>query len=176
MADFEVITEGKINNNTTNNISFTSIPQTYQHLEVTFSWRSYATTGDVYVYARLNGKTGTEYATAGFILLDSQSSILRYTAYEDTEAFGNAGTMAASDSGAGAFSAATMMIPNYTDTSQHKLMMTRGAQGQGSTADGMTFAVCSSVSDTAAVTQLDVYPYTGHYASGTTYMLAGYKG
>ena len=174
MADFEIIEEGNISNNTTNNISFTSIPQTYQHLEVTFSWRSYATTGDLYVYARLNGETGTQYAESGFILLES-GSILRFTAYQDAATSGTAGTMAASDYGAGAFSAASMIIPNYTDTTQHKLMMTRGGQGQGSTAEGLTYAVISSVSDTAAVTQLDVFPYTGHYASGTSYMLAGYK-
>jgi len=174
MADWEVIEEGKISNNTTANLVFSSIPQTYQHLEITVSWRSYATTGDVWMQFRMNGVTGSEYGSAGWLSPEG-GTVLRYTAWEDAEAIGQCGTMAASDYTAGAFSAATMIVPNYTDTSQHKLMMSRGAQGQGSTSDGMSWAVVGGISTTSAVTEIDLYPYTGYYASGTSYMLAGYK-
>ena len=123
---------------------------------------------------RMNGETGSKYGSAGWISPES-GTVLRYTAWEDVEAFGQCGTMAASDYATGAFSAATMFVPNYTNTSEYKLMMSRGAQGNASTVDGLSFAVVGGISTTSAVTEIDLYPYTGYYASGTSYMLAGYK-
>ena len=176
MADFEVIQEGKISNNTTANIVFGTIPQTYQHLEITLSWRSYATSGDVWMQSRMNGETGSEYGSAGWISPSGAGAVVRYTAWEDGETLGQCGTMASSGYTAGAFSVATFIVPNYTDTTQHKVMMCRGAQGSGDFIDGMSWAVVNGISDTSAVTEIDLYPYTGYYASGTSYMLAGYKG
>ena len=180
MADVEIITEGKISNSTTNNIQFTSIPQTYQHLEITVSWRSDAGTGDVYPYFQMNGKTGSEYGSAGWVsAAGSSAAVTRVTQYEDYANSGYCGIMASSGFTTGAFSVATMIVPNYTDTSQHKIMMSRGAQGRGGSIDGMSFALVGGVSDTAAVTQIDLLSWppggTDYYASGTSYMLAGYK-
>lgn len=175
MADWEVIQQSKISNNTTGNIVFGTIPQTYQHLEITLSWRSYATVGDIWMQFRMNGETGSKYGSAGWISPES-GTVTRYAAYENAETFGQCGTMAASDYTTGAFAVATMIVPNYTDTSQYKLMMTRGAQGSGSSIDGSSFALVSGISTTSAVTEIDLSPYTGYYASGTSYMLAGYKG
>lgn len=181
MADFEIITEGKISNSTTNNIQFSSIPQTYQHLEITVSWRSHAGTGDVYPYFRMNGETGGKYGSAGWVgTAASSGSVTRVTQYENVATSGYCGIMASSGFTTGAFATATMIVPNYTDTSQYKIMMTRGAQGVGSSIDGMSYALVGGVSTTSAVTQIDLLSWppagTAYYANGTSYMLAGYKG
>ena len=181
MADWEVIEEGKISNSTTNNIQFAAIPQTYQHLEITVSWRSHAGTGDVYPYFQMNGETGSKYGSAGWVsAAGSSGAVTRVTQYENIANSGYCGVMASSGFTAGAFAVATMIVPNYTDTSQHKLMMTRGAQGRGGFIDGMSFAMVGGVSTTSAVTQIDLISWppggTAYYASGTSYMLAGYKG
>ena len=177
MADFEIITEGKISNSTTNNIQFSSIPQTYQHLEITVSWRSDTGTGDVYPYFRMNGETGAKYGSAGWVgTAASSGSVRRVTQYENVATSGYCGIMASSGFTTGAFSVSTMIVPNYTDTSQYKIMMSRGAQGHGSSIDGMSFAFVGGVSTTSAVTQIDLLAWSGNYANGTSYMLAGYKG
>lgn len=178
MADFEIITEGKISNSTTNNIQFSSIPQTYQHLEITVSWRSHANTGDVYPYFRMNGETGSKYGSAGWVgTAASSGSVTRVTQYENVGTKGYCGIMASSSFTTGAFALVTMIVPNYTDTSQYKIMMSRGAQGKGSSIDGMSYALVGGVSTTSAVTQIDLLALgSNKYASGTSYMLAGYKG
>ena len=181
MADWEVIQEGKISNSTTNNIQFAAIPQTYQHLEITVSWRSHAGTGDVYPYFQMNGETGSKYGSAGWVSTSlSSGAVSRVNQFENAAVSGYCGLMASSGFTAGAFAVATMLVPNYTDTSQYKLMMSRGAQGAGSFIDGMSYALVGGVSTTAAVTQIDLLSWppagTDYYASGTSYMLAGYKG
>ena len=180
MADWEVITEGKISNSTTNNIQFTSIPQTYQHLEITVSWRSNAGTGDVYPYFQMNGETGGKYGSAGWVSGASSAAATRVTQFENVATSGYCGIMGSSGWPTGAFSQATMIVPNYTDTSQYKLMMTRGGMGSASSVDGQSYALVGGVSTTSAVTQIDLLSWppagTAYYASGTSYMLAGYKG
>ena len=179
MADWEVITEGKISNSTTNNIQFAAIPQTYQHLEITVSWRSHAGTGDVYPYFQMNGETGSKYGSAGWVSGASSAAAVRVTQYENIATSGYCGIMASSGFSTGAFAQANMIVPNYTNTSEYKLMMTRGAEGSASYVDGMSYALVGGVSSTAAVTQIDLLSWppggTAYYASGTSYMLAGYK-
>ena len=179
MADFEIITEGKISNSTTNNIQFSSIPQTYQHLEITVSWRSNAGTGDVYPYFQMNGETGSKYGSAGWVSGASSAAPVRVAQYENIATSGYCGIMASSGFSTGAFAQASMIVPNYTDTSQYKIMMTRGAEGSAGFVDGMSYALVGGVSTTAAVTQIDLLSWppcgTAYYASGTSYMLAGHR-
>ncbi len=180
MADWEVIEEGKISNSTTTDIEFAAIPQTYQHLEITVSWRSHAGTGDVYPYFQMNGETGSKYGSAGWSSPSASSgTVVRVSQWENIASSGYCGLMASSGFTTGAFSVATMIVPNYTDTSQYKLMMSRGAQGSGDFIDGMTFAHVGGVSTTAAVTQINLISWpsggSNYFANGTSYMLAGYK-
>jgi len=128
----------------------------------------------------MNGETGSTYGSAGWVSTSASSgAVSRVTQYENIATSGYCGLMASSGFTTGAFAVANMIVPNYTNTTEYKIMMSRGAQGSGDFIDGMSFALVGGVSTTSAVTQIDLLSWppggTDYYASGTSYMLAGYK-
>ena len=181
MADWEVITEGKISGSTTNTIDISSIPATYQHLEITISGRIDQSGSYVPVYSRFNGDSGANYAYAGWASTHTASHApFRNTAWMGTVADAFCGYATGNNLSSGGFSAMNLIIPNYAETVENKVMLSRGAQGAEDYTDGYTHAMTTGWSSTAAINQVEFYPYphagTVYWEAGTSYMLAGYKG
>tara|TARA_R110002020_G_scaffold189614_1_gene388838 strand:- start:618 stop:1160 length:543 start_codon:yes stop_codon:yes gene_type:complete len=180
MADWEIIAQGKVTGATTSNIDFTSIPGTYQHLEFTFSCRI-ENTNYTNVYCHLNGDTTSTYSESGWASTQTASHVpFRRTAWEGTSSNGMVGYAAGSNYSTGAFSALNVIIPNYAETGENKIMLSRGAQGGEDSTDGYTSAMATGWNNTAAITAATFFPYPSggsvYWTAGTSYMLAGYKG
>jgi hypothetical protein len=90
------------------------------------------------------------------------------------------GYAAGSNYTTGAFSALNMIIPNYTNTDDYKICLSRGAQGGEGSTDAYTSIMGTSWASTAAVTSVAFKPPswigTPYWTAGSSYMLAGYKG
>ena len=180
MADWEIIQQGKVTGATTSNLDFTSIPGTYQHLEFTFSGRieqiNYTN-----VYCHLNGDSGASYSYAGWASTQTSSgTVFSVGAYEGTAGNGMVGYAAGNNYTTGAFSALSVIIPNYAETGENKVLLSRGAQGSGDFIDGYSSAMATGWNNPAAITSATFYPYPSggsvYWTAGTSYMLAGYKG
>tara|TARA_B100001029_G_scaffold115850_1_gene95951 strand:- start:3156 stop:3698 length:543 start_codon:yes stop_codon:yes gene_type:complete len=180
MADWEVITQGKVIGATTSNLDFTLIPGTYQHLEFTISGRI-EQVNYTNVYCHLNGDSGANYSYAGWASTQSSSgAVFRTNAFEGTAGSGMVGYAAGNNYSTGAFSALSVIIPNYAETGQNKVLLSRGAQGSGGFIDGYTSAMATGFAYTTAITSATFFPYPSggsvYWTAGTSYMLAGYKG
>lgn len=180
MADWTIITQGIINNATTSDLTFSGIPGTYQHLELMVNWRAGHGTATVTPYFQLNGDSGSKYGSAGVYQMQDTSSgnPTRINQWASAANSGYCGHMPPDNATAGAFSTQQMIIPNYANTSEYKVVMTRGGMGQIDS-KGESYFVVGQFDSTAAVTSINLIDWpsggSNYFEQGTSYMLAGYS-
>jgi len=153
---------------TTSSITFSTIPTTYEHLQIRFyALNSGATTG-VYVRLRINGDTATNY-------------VQQFTYGNGGTAFSNAstglsffevgfipGTTAANMAGV-----SVIDFVDYLNTNKYKV--SRSIFGQDRNGAGACFFANGLWLSTAAINQIQLYPETNSFAAGTVAALYGLK-
>lgn len=149
-------------------ISFSSIDQTYKHLQLRIVSRMTDTGGSEPIYTRLNGNTGISYVRHS--LGGGGSSVnSTYTAATDVFRITTSGAGAP----ANAYGVAIVDILDYTNTSKNKTL--RWSQGYWSS--GADISLNSGLYlSTSAITSIQLQSIGLGFAAGSRVSLYGIKG
>ena len=164
MIPIETITVGA---GGSSSITFSNIPQSYEHLQVRYLSRNGSVTDTTYI--RLNSDTGSNYAfhmlrgdgsSATSIPAPSQTrSELPFTAYSGTTA--------------NTFGVGILDLLDYSNTSKYKTArILGGADLNGSGAVNFVSVLWQS---TSAVNTILIYPSTGSFSQYSHFALYGIK-
>jgi hypothetical protein len=155
---------------TTASVTFSAIPSTYTDLVLRLSTRTDLADTSVNVYTRFNGDTATNYSItrvanyAGGVDSARNSSQVRFTQAPWSE-----GTNLTADT----FANSEMYIPSYT-ASQNKPLSVFDAV-ENNAASAYVIATASLWRNTAAITSIQMLPYSGNFVSGSSFYLYGIK-
>jgi hypothetical protein len=153
---FESIATAIVGSGGTSSITFSSIPQTYKHLQLRGFARCTDATKDTNVYMQINGDTSSNYSQHG--LYGNGASALAYGVANETNppAFrvSSGGSSYASNFGVG-----VLDILDYTNNNKFKTIRSLTGHDENGTG-GHIFLFSTSWSSTSAVTSL--------YITGTT--------
>jgi len=187
MADWEIIEESVITGSTTFDISFTSIPSTYLHLELTASVQinsTQTTFGGNTMYMNWNGDTtGNHHGYTGWTrshYYDGAPS--NNSAYSGTTNYAEAAFCNTTACSATSWTNVWILIPNYTNTSTLKSAICRSLQGPTSSGTNAHTGIVNprifSGNQTSAISQINLFSdgSTRPFAVNTSFMLAGFKG
>ena len=153
------------------NVTFSSIPQTYKHLQIRALVRS--TTGaspENLAYIRFNGDSGSNYAhhfllgTGAVAASTGQASITSIPLIDSSNG----------DTLANVFAATVADILDYTDTSKNTTA--RSIAGLDTNGNGAVFLCSGLWMNTAAVTSITVVPEKTAFAEYSSIALYGIKG
>ena len=153
-------------------VTFSSIPQTYKHLQIRALARTTRNDASVdTVYLRFNGDTGNNYNVHTLLGSGSGSpSSAFYSAPTVLWGHSNTPTILAS---ANMFSASIIDILDYTNTS--KLTTTRTLGGADRNGDGTVELLSGLWRNTAAITSIRLFA-EGNFVNGSHFALYGIKG
>lgn len=153
------------------NVTFTSIPQTYTHLQLRMTGRG-AVAGVTYTYLKLrfNGVAGTSYSFHGTVSDGSTATSFGFTG----QSYAEGNYLAASTATTNVQGAIVMDILDYTNT--NKFTTVRSIGGTDNNGSGR-IAISSSVfQDATAISQILVATPGGeNFDNGTTIALYGIK-
>jgi hypothetical protein len=155
-------------------LSFTSIPATYQHLQIRGIYKdSYATASYGEMWVRFNNDSGTNYSYHD--LLGNGATVS--AAGNSTQ--GQMILQASSVNGvASTFGVVLMDIHDYASTSKYKTLRSMQGADRNSTATNPS-AVCLTSGlwqSTTAVNRVDLIRGTTSFAAGSTFALYGIRG
>ena len=131
MASWEAINSITVENDTTSTVTFTSIPQTFLHLEVTYSLTFNNNSGNV--WNKFNGNTGDHYRQTNYGV-ESAKYAYKYTSNDGALTAGHSYGSASNND----LSVCRYVIFDYTDTNKQKCM--QGYSTKTYTASGLTTA------------------------------------
>jgi hypothetical protein len=173
---YESIASSTVSGTTTGSVTFSSIPQTYSHLQLRVFARTLtvATTEAMYLYNFNNnsGSTGssTHYLTGDGATVYVGANLNQYSSY--------LGTMPAASALASTFGVSITDVLDYTNTNKNKTLRTLfGYDRNGAGELGLVGNVPLTLPGTAAVTTLTVALTGGNYfAAGSNMALYGIRG
>ena len=163
---YESIATVSVGSGGSSSISFTSIPSTYQHLQVRFLSKdgTGATTANVF-YALNSDTTNTNYrahylygdgGTAG--AGNEQTRVVSFSAGNTSSQFG----------------VGVLDVLDYANT--NKNTTTRALSGADANGSGLIVFSSSLWVNTSAVTTITMYPNSGNFAQYSSFALYGIKG
>lgn len=154
-------------NGTVSTYTFSSIPSTYQHLQIRVLGK---TAADTYFRVRINGDTGTNYS--------------RHSLYGDGTSAGTEGNAVALSSfpflgtnvnvGGTQPAAGIVDIHDYASTTKNKTI--RSFAGSDMNGSGEIKLASSLWNSTSAVNSVTIFTAGDNFATGTTIALYGIKG
>lgn len=154
-------------------IDLTSIPATYENLQLHFMGRGDTNAASMVLSLRVNGDTGGNYdrqVTGGNNATTTSASSMGQTSLAVT-------TVPAATATAGRAGVAIFDFPNYARTVFNKMILYRvghvSGTGAGNIDTGMDTGNWRS---TAAINQLTLIPSAGNFDTGTVVTLLGIKG
>lgn len=154
--------------------TFSSIPQTYKHLQIRGIGRtSRASLGDV-IYLRCNGDTGSNYRahvlwTNGTSLSSYDQGASTYMAFDTP--------LAGSSANTNVFGSFIIDIFDYTSTNKNKVVRILSGYDNNSTTSLGQISMCSGLwLNTAAITSLTLPVSFGSLDSNSSFALYGIKG
>jgi len=151
-------------------VSFTSIPSTYQHLQIRYIVRSTQASTETGINARLNSDTGSNYAWH-YLFGDGSSAASGAGA---TQTSLNLVNVAGGSATASAFAAGVLDVLDYANTSKYKtLRLLQGWDGNGSGRVNLSSGLWMS---TSANNAIEFYPSSGNWAQYSSFALYGIKG
>jgi hypothetical protein len=152
-------------------ITFSSIPSTYQHLQIRGIARNTDTGGSNIGNAiRLNSDTGTNYAT--HYLFGDGSSV--FAQGLTSNSFIAMGDMPTSGMLASTFATYITDILDYTNTNKNKTLKT--LSGFDRNGAGLTLLTSGVWLNTNAVSTVTLIPYGANFAQYSSFALYGIKG
>ena len=170
-GDYESIATVTVGSGGAADISFTSIPSTFQHLQIRGMGRSSAAgTGINGILAQLNGDTGSNYARHNLVGNGSSAS----STAASTTTFMVTGLAPNDGETANRFGVFVCDILDYKDTNKNTTIRTLiGIDLNGSGEVRLTSGLWAN---TAAITSIKLYPETGNFVQNSTIALYGIKG
>jgi hypothetical protein len=156
---------------TTASVTFSSIPQTFNHLRLVVIARSTQAAVNDNLIIRLNGDSGTNYCDQWSAVSNNVSS--PSAAVSQSQAI--LGNIAAASVSSLEFTFQEVVIPGYTSTAFHKQVCTifSGAVDQVAVANSLVMQVASRWLNTAAVNQIFLSPGNGSFPAGSAFYLYG---
>lgn len=149
------------------NIEFTSIPQTYTHLQIRAIGRSTFADNDLLVQYQLNGDTGTNYSEHAVYGTGASR-----TSYQNTNtSVPGAFRVTGASSTANSFGVGVMDILDYRNTNKFKT--SRCLIGHDQNGAGLIFLWSSNWRNTNAITSIKFFPSSGSFATNSTFALYG---
>jgi hypothetical protein len=173
-GDFEWIATGTTNTSSPS-ITFSSIPQTYKHLQIRgIGNASYGSNDYGALGIRFNSDTGTNYTRHGFRSNLGQSTPSHIALTGTTFASPTEGVFL--NSTASDWMGTNVIdILDYTATDKYKTA--RGISGVvWTSSSGMVMFGAGMWKNTAAVTSITVYQQNANWGTGTSFALYGLKG
>ena len=168
-TSYESIATVLVGSGGASDITFSSIPSTYKHLQIRYIGRNTSTSLDV--YAQFNADTGNNYRSH-YLTGDGSSASAGDIG---TQAFWNGGYTSGSSQSANVFGAAVIDILDYTNT--NKNTVTRTLTGWDNNGSGQLVLYSGLWINTAAVTSIKLYkPPSGTWAQHSSFALYGIKG
>jgi hypothetical protein len=152
-------------------VTFSSIPQTYTHLELRWISRTKDYSAEIsaaYVY--FNGSRSANYTLHG--LRGNGSAASAFGEANKSETFLLYGTGA--NAGSNTFGVGVTSILDYTNTSKNKTLRTLG--GYDNNGSGWSILSSGIIPVTAALTEMVITPQDGNFAQYTQFALYGVKG
>ena len=170
VGDYESIATTTVGSGGVADIEFTSIPSTYQHLQVRYLARGTFSGNEISLRMRLNSDTGNNYARH---LLEGEGA----TASAFATSSGNLmalGSVPADTGTASAFGAGVIDLLDYKDT--NKYTTSRTLNGQDRNGSGTINLASSLWMNTAAVTSITIFADSNNLAQYSSFALYGIKG
>lgn len=165
----------------TNTATFSSIPNTYKHLEIRWIGRSAATSSSLHeddLVLRINSDSGSNYVYH-YLLGESSGSGNVGASLSQTSIF--AGKLAENDAISNMFGAGTISIVDYASTTKNKTLssfmgINHNTIVSGSYA-GRVGIISSLWLNTSAITSITLFTNSGsNFVSGSTFALYGIRG
>lgn len=174
LGSYESIATVTVGAGGSSGITFSSIPQTYRHLQLRGLDQQYYGVNDRgYTAVRLNGDSGANYSRHQLWTTGSSAAAYASTA----NYYGYAGFSALIGPTAPRtlhFAANIIDILDYRDTTKYKTI--RGFGGQDFNGSGDVGIISSLWPNTAAVTSITIPNINGNFQQGSTYALYGIRG
>ena len=155
---------------TTASIEFTSIPQTYTHLQIRGILRGSSASTDLNVEVQFNSDTSANYSIHG--LYGTGSAAVSYGDVSSSN--GRAARITGASSSASMFGVMVTDILDYANTNKYKTMRT--ITGHDQNGSGLVFMNSSNWRSTSAITSIKLYPATGSFVQYSSLALYGIKG
>ena len=170
---FESISTVNVTGSSTTSISFTSIPNTYKHLQIRILTRGTVAQTEMQIMTQLNNDTGSNYAYHG--LRGDGSNPYSYGGNSVSNIYGMCRFSAASAT-TGNFGAGIIDILDYSSTSKNKTIRAiSGTDNNGST--GQIYFTSGLWLGTSAVSSIKFEVQDGGgFAINTSFALYGIKG
>lgn len=166
--DFELISTQVLSS--TQNVTFSSIPQGYKHLQLRVVARDATNAaGNTSGFMRFNGVTTSSYTQHG---LNSGGSTPSSFGSSSAQTAMYAGLIPSNSGGTSQFAGLIIDILDYTSTSKNKTMRSFSGISGASTDVGLYSGAYLS---TSALSQIDFYTTNG-FVSGSRFSLYGVRG
>ena len=161
-------------------ISFTSIPQTYKHLQIRgilkWDYSSNSSPDTSAVGVRFNGDSGTKYPYGTLTGAGNNANANAYASSAVTKGIGGYSVALNSHSThASMFAGVIIDIPEYANTNKYKTVMNFGGFDTNGGIARVSYG-SFAWADTAAITSIEVFPDYPNWATNTTLSLYGIKG
>jgi len=173
-GDFDWIATGTTNTSSPS-ITFSSIPQTYKHLQIRGIGNASGNSADFGALGvRFNGDTGAYYTRHG-LRSNVGGSTYSIVSLTGTTFTSPSEGVYLDSAGSTIMGTSVIDILDYTSTTKNKT--SRGLSGIVWTGSGgMVFFGSGLWRDTSAVTSLTLYQQNANWGTGTTFALYGLKG
>lgn len=168
-ADYESISTVNVSS-AVSSITFSSIPSTYQHLQIRALSRSDAA-GINQLFARCNSDTGNNYSTHG-LYTDGGGSAAGNASTSTSRM--SMGVHAGASTTASSFGGAVIDILDYTNTNKYKTV--RSLTGIDANGSGWLWYASGLWMSTSAISSLTFFPENGNFAQYSSFALYGIKG
>jgi len=173
-SSFESIATATVSNSTTSSITFSSIPSTYQHLQIRYFVRGDRGNAQDWSLMRINGDTGNNYVYHS--LYANSASVYGANSggvQSSIELPRGAGDTAAANN----FGAGIVDIHDYANTSKNKTVRIYGGTLNSNTSQYINLQSGLWLS-TSAISSISILEGGGgtYFISGSTFALYGIKG
>lgn len=169
-TDFESIATVTVGAGGAANVEFSSIPSTYQHLQIRGIVRSSAASASQNTLLRLNTDTAANYSTHYL----TGNGTTAASGAEANSTYIYAGALPAANTASGRFEAFVIDILDYKDTNKYTTVRTLA--GWDANGTGLVALWSGSWRNTAAVNAIRLLPNTGNFIEYSSIALYGIKG
>jgi hypothetical protein len=169
-GSFESIATVTVGAAGSSSISFTSIPQTYTHLQI----RGIANSPDAsYIAAQFNGDTGTTYSNHAIYGDDNATLVGQANVSTSNVQIARSNYFAAAST---MFGVGICNILDYANTNKFTTTMALLGNDTNGTAGGAVMLSSGNWRNTAAVTSILIFPTSGNFRQYSSFALYGIKG
>jgi hypothetical protein len=166
--DYESIATVTVGAGGASNITFSSIPSTYQHLQIRAL--SLNNVGNDYIFVKFNSDATSANYRQHYLLGDGASAAAGATT-------GSLGARTYTTYGPNNyFTAGTMDLLDYANVNKYKTLRSLGGFDTNNTDGGIIWFTSSLWMSTAAVNQIDLRQQSGNFKQYSSFALYGIKG